>query len=174
MKLSDQMGKYWAADGGKAVTTEQMIAFNQINGTLLAFTARGYFTQVMQQEHHHRYYRKWRDVFQVAELYQAVTDSVHELLGYLQVQQTRKLQQLAEQQQATTAAAGTRLNIVTWLLGLPALAFTFLSTIGPQPWETSTAVGILALSLGGIIMIILTQFGLGWQRRTKGDKEQNS
>lgn len=66
--------------------------FEEIRNQLLVFTARGYFTQVMQREHHHRCYRQWHQVFQIEQLYQEVNDEVRDMYEYALMQQTRRLE----------------------------------------------------------------------------------
>ena len=53
--------------------------WEEIRNELLNFTARGYFTQAMQSDHHHRYYRKWQEVFQISQLYAEVRDEIRDL-----------------------------------------------------------------------------------------------
>lgn len=76
--------------------------------SLLEFTARGYFAQVMHQEQHHRYYCRWREVLQLEMLYQEVSNEVREMYDYLEMRLEEKRTQQSEQ-----------LNrVVLWLTGV--------------------------------------------------------
>jgi hypothetical protein len=67
----------------------------------------------MQREHHHRVYRRWQEVFQLERLYQEVSNEVREMHEFLQMRQSQKLEE--------------RLNFLTFVFGIPALLFGFLS-----------------------------------------------
>ena len=109
MSLSQQVSEHWLrGDEG-----ERAKAFERIRDTLLEFTARGYFSQAMQREHHHRVYQRWQEVFQLERLYQEVNDEVREMHEFLQMRQSKKLEE--------------RLNFLTFVFGIPALLFGFLS-----------------------------------------------
>jgi len=109
MSLSQQVSEHWLrGDEG-----ERAKAFERIRDTLLEFTARGYFSQAMQREHHHRVYQRWQEIFQLERLYQEVSDEVREMHEFLQMRQSKKLEE--------------RLNFLTFVIGIPALLFGFLS-----------------------------------------------
>ena len=107
MSLSQAVSEHWMR------SEERAQAFERIHDTLLNFTARGYFRQVMQREHHHRVYQKWQEVFQLERLYQEVNDEVREMHEHLLSEHTRRLEQ--------------RLNLLGALIGVPALVMGFLS-----------------------------------------------
>lgn len=109
IRLSQEVSEKWLA--GKA--RERARAFERIRNALLEFTARGYFTQVMQRENHHRAYQKWQEVFQLERLYQEVSGEVREMHDYMLAEQTRRLER--------------RLNLLGAFVGAPALVMTFLS-----------------------------------------------
>ena len=107
MGLSREVSEHWLRGGEK----ERTVIFERIRDRLLEFTARGYFTQVMQREHHHRVYRKWQEVFQLERLYQEVSEEVREMHEYLQTRQVHKLER--------------RINALSAFIGVPALMFGF-------------------------------------------------
>jgi hypothetical protein len=109
MSLSQQVSEHWFV--GDELTRAK--AFDRIRRRLMEFTARGYFTQVMQQEHHHRVYRKWQEIFQLEQLYREVSDEVREMHEYLLSEQTKRLER--------------RLNLLGAFIGVPALVIGFLS-----------------------------------------------
>ena len=125
-----------------------MKIFERIRDRLLEFTARGYFAQVMQREHHHRVYRRWQEVFQLERIYQEVNDEVREMHEYLQTRQMRELER--------------RLNTLSVLLGIPALVSAFLSiydfTVG-KGLPLAVLLGIVAFAflLGYLFWLWLSQ-----------------
>lgn len=87
MSLSEQVAESWVKN--EATRLQQ---FEEIRDRLLWFTARGYFAQVMQREHHHRCYCKWQEVFQLDRLYREVHDEVREMQEYSTLQYLRRLE----------------------------------------------------------------------------------
>lgn len=100
MMLSNEVAKHWLVGGNQRDEQERATAFAYIRDRLLSFTARGYFAQVMQQEHHHRCYRQWQETLQTERLYREVHDEVHEMQAYVQMRQTEQVQQQLRDQQA--------------------------------------------------------------------------
>jgi hypothetical protein len=92
MSLSEQVAESWVKD--EATRLQQ---FDAIRDRLLWFTARGYFAQVMQREHHHRCYCKWQEVFQLDRLYREVHDEVREMQEYSTLQYLRRLEAAEKQ-----------------------------------------------------------------------------
>jgi hypothetical protein len=141
MSLSQQVSEHWLRGGER----ERVQAFERIRDALLEFTARGYFSQAMQREHHHQVYRRWQETFQLERLYQEVSDEVREMHEFLQMRQSQKLEK--------------RLNFLTFVFGIPALLFSFLSINlyritakeeGLSIWFAS-ALGVIALVIGLIL-----------------------
>jgi len=106
----------------------------------------------MQQEHYHRAYRKWQEVFQIERLYQEVKDEVAEMHEYLLAEQTQRLER--------------RLNLLGALIGMPALVLSFLSInlYGITARDEGLPLGLaLLISIGvsillGAIMLRLLQW----------------
>jgi hypothetical protein len=92
MSLSQQVANFWLA-----AEEQRLQEFERIRDRLFLFTARGYFTQVMQRDNYHRCYRKWQEVLQLEQLYREVHDEVHEMQEYLNSQSLRRLE-VAEKQ----------------------------------------------------------------------------
>jgi len=109
MSLSQDVSEHWL----KGDFEERLRSFERIRNDILDFTARGYFVQVMQRDHHHRVYRKWQEIFQLERLYREVSDEVREMHEYLLSEQTRRLEQ--------------RVNILSTYIAIPALITSFLS-----------------------------------------------
>jgi len=148
MRLSQEVAEHWL----RGHEAERIQHFERIRDELLEFTARGYFTQVMQQEHYHRAYRKWQEVFQIERLYQEVKDEVAEMHEYLLAEQTQRLER--------------RLNLLGALIGMPALVLSFLSInlYGITARDEGLPLGLaLLISIGvsillGAIMLRLLQW----------------
>jgi hypothetical protein len=89
-------------------------AFDDILDAFLAFTARGYFAQVMQGERHHTYYRKWQETLQVAQLYAEVRDEVTQMRSHLELRATRQLNEAVHLLRAMSLILGTIGTIGAW------------------------------------------------------------
>ncbi|HXD29813.1 MAG TPA: hypothetical protein VN643_01770 [Pyrinomonadaceae bacterium] len=141
MDLSSQVSQHWLHRDDVV----RAAAFERIRDALLDFTARGYFAQVMQREHHHRYYKKLQNELDLARLYREVRDEVTEMHNYLQMKRTAQLQELAEAQKRDSeeqrrhmeAVAEDearrdrrlekRLSLIGLIVGAPVLIMSFLS-----------------------------------------------
>ncbi len=149
MRLSQEVSEHWL----KGSTFERSRVFERIRNDLLDFTARGYFTQVMQREHHYRVYRKLQEVLQIEQLYREVSDEVREMHEYLVAEQTKRLEE--------------RLNLFATFIGVPTLVFGFLSinlygiTAKEEglPLLTAILFGVISFCAGGIIWLILRKRG---------------
>jgi hypothetical protein len=165
MDLSDRVAHEWLR--GDELT--RATAFEQIRDALLKFTARGYFSQVMQTEHHHTVYRRWQETFQVELLYREVNDEVREMHADLMLRRTEKLQELAEaQRKRDEAEAKVReaqekrvekwFARITFLLGVPAVVLGLLQTEAAVGWTLSIAAVIGSVILGAIAMYLKDRF----------------
>jgi hypothetical protein len=180
MGLSEKVARHWLPGGTQGSDEEREVAFARIRDALLSFTARGHFTQVMQREHHHRCYRKWQDIFQVDRLYQEVSDEVRDMHEYLLMRRTERIERLTEEQRRQTEAAARaeaereqaaqlrakrlegRFNRLALLLGLPALALTYVDVAYQATW-TSAALAMLAGFVMGVIVLVALQYRRGHQ-----------
>ncbi len=171
MKMQDAVARDWLplkrdSAGPGAITHDvdevRRQSFARIRDLLLSFTARSYFTQVMQQEHHHRVYRKWQQTFQVDKLYQEASNAVHDMYTDLQMRHEERAQALAEEQKSRDRQQEERsknieraLSAIVWVLGVPGLALSYLQTTGSQGWEPGLWVFLGALLLGAIIFVVI-------------------
>jgi hypothetical protein len=156
MMLSDEVAKHWLAEDEEREESRAK-AFERIRDTLLSFTARGYFSQVMQRESYHQCYRKWQETFQVEHLYREVSDEVREMHDYILMRRTERLQQLAEQQRlagqaeaARTRHLERRLSLLGVCIGIPALVLSFLG-INIRSFTTTDNEGLSWLKVAIII-----------------------
>ncbi|HEX8146233.1 MAG TPA: hypothetical protein VF591_03440 [Pyrinomonadaceae bacterium] len=174
MKLSGEVTAQWTP---QSEVESRAAAFEYIQNSLLTFTARGYFAQVMQQEHYHRVYVKWREIFQVEHLYQEVSGQVREMHGYLLARRTAHLEELAE----TANKRANTLNLIIASLGLafaiPALVLSFLGvnieevTAGPGiRWRNALLLTVAALLPALLFLLTLVTFLL-FKRRQRQREE---
>jgi len=157
MMLSSKVALNWLADDEQNSNRQREQVFEEIRNQLLVFTARGYFTQVMQREHHHRCYRQWHQVFQIEELYQEVNDEVRDMYEYTLMQQTRRLE--------------TTIQVIGVAVGIGGIIASSIANYIQQPltlkptWKLDTihpAVLILLLSVvAGVAAGVLTWVGTG-------------
>jgi hypothetical protein len=135
MNLSQQVSEHWLEGDDHSRTR----AFERIRETMLEFMARGHFTQVMQQEHHHNCYRKWLQVFQVDYLFGEVRAEVSEMHSYLQSAQERESQERLQHLEH-------RISSLLVLIGIPTLVTTFLA-LTPEARGSKTSLAIVGGSL---------------------------
>lgn len=115
----------------------------------MEFTARGYFIQVVQGEHHHRFYSKWQEVLQVERLYQEVNDEVREMHNDLLLKRSEAEERAYRSLEKMVAFFGAA-------IGIPTLVFTFMGiNIYGQTLKTDgldlefvTGVALCALGFG--------------------------
>ena len=119
MRLSQEVAEEWGGGGERPTETARAAAFADIRDRLLAFTAQGYFAQTMQEEHHHRSYCQWQETFELPRLYDTVAAEVREMHVYLEQRQREHAEHMARVQETRSATIDRRLNLVTWLLGIP-------------------------------------------------------
>lgn len=172
MMLSSKVAMNWLTESNKHDNRQREQIFEEIRNQLLIFTARGYFTQVMQREHHHRCYRQWHQVFQIEQLYQEVNDEVRDMYEYTLMQQTRRLE--------------TTIQVIGVAVGTGGIIASSIANYIQQPlslnptWKIDTihpAVLILLLSVAaGVAAGVLTWLSTGgwhwiWNRIKQGDKK---
>jgi hypothetical protein len=152
MMLSDIVAKHWLVRPGTTSETEREKTFENILGNLFSFTTRGYFAQVMQQEHHHRCYRKWQETFQLERLYSEVSKEIQEIHNYLLICRTERIQQISEGQQRLERL----LSFFAWVLGIPSLIFVYLhAAVEPVGHTLTLLTGAGGVILGYIIFTLL-------------------
>lgn len=159
IQLSKAVAEKWQPDKGLVNIKEREMVFSQIRDTLLLFTARGYFAQVMQREHHHRCYKHWQSVFQIERLYREVRDEVSDMHDYLMAESSKHLEEIAESQRSqfelatrTEEYRERKLNRIAWILGVP---IGLLSYVGSAASLMSANVGIVASWLLPIATLLI-------------------
>lgn len=133
MRLSQLVSDHWLQNDHR----KRVAVFTSIRDQLLAFTARGYFTQVMQRENHHRCYCKWQEIFQVEALYREVSDEVREMHETLQMKRAESL------------------NWFAWLLGPPALLLTLVEAAGVASPLIAMVLLLTGFAIGGLVLMRL-------------------
>ncbi|MBV8301264.1 MAG: hypothetical protein JOY68_05025 [Candidatus Dormibacteraeota bacterium] len=175
MALSQQVSRRWVGRTESA-EKQQVSVFTGIRDALLSFTAQGFFAQTMQEEHHHRSYERWREIFALNELYREVSAEVREMHGQLELRERQRSVEAAHVQQRQSAALDRRLAFITWLLGLPVSLLLVVNAsgnialvrhilfgpVGVQPYDVFIGLGLEAI---GIAVGLLAYTVL--QRRTE-------
>lgn len=115
--LSDDVARHWNRDDRKNRRELRQGVFDRIRESLFHFTARGYFSSVVQEDNHHRFYRRWQKTLQVAELYDEVREEVREMHEYLTDRQRSRRDELV----------GLLSLLLSILIGAPALVIGFLN-----------------------------------------------
>jgi len=120
--LSEQVVQH----GLNGTEEEQLEAFKRIRDSLLLFTARGYFTQAMQSDHHHRYYRKWQEVLQIPQLYDEVRDEVRDMYERSTLCLRQRDDERERREEKRDKRLEERLSLLGLLFAVPALIVGFL------------------------------------------------
>jgi hypothetical protein len=128
--------------------------FKDIRDALLRFTARGYFAQVSQHEHHHRFYEACQRTMQVERLYREVSDEVRDLYGAMLLESNENLEKFVT---TWTLRLGL-LAVVAAILGINLNGYT-ARTDGIPWWHAA-----LYLALGAAVSVVI-QWNLNWRKR---------
>ena len=162
--FSSRVSEYWLMRENDDQRAEM---FERIRGDFFDFTARGYFIQVMQREHHHRCYLRWQQKFQVERFFGEVREKVREMNDYLQLERTSRIEELAAEQNTLAEKLArqheNRIGLTGILLalsfGIPSLVIGFLGINlnkinvkendgGMEFWEAfSIAFGVLLVGV---------------------------
>ena len=144
---------------------EQENAFERIRDSLLLFTARGYFAQAMQSDHHHRYYRKWQEVLQIPQLYDEVRNEVRDMYE----RATLRLRKQDDEREKREEEREKRFEKLLTILGavfiVPSLILSFLGvnlrgmTSGDEglAWHSVALLVVASMGVGGLLLSLLTR-----------------
>lgn len=148
MSLSAQVAESWVTDDDT-----RLQHFQEIRDRLLLFTARGYFAQVMQREHHHRCYRQWQEVFQLDILYREVNEEVREMHEYAQIRQNQRLEKTIQVVGVAVGAGGIAASSMSAYIQQP-VTLKPTGTIHPGFLAAVLSLAIAAIA-GGFTWWIL-------------------
>ncbi len=131
-----------------------------VRETMLHFSARGHFAQVMQRERHHRCYLRWQETLQVDRIYADVSHEIRDIGEYLRLQiaERQRLELEAQAQEARLREQAAkdraeklqhRVSILAFIVGMPSLVLTFFG-VNIQGWTLNgmSMVELLGMSLG--------------------------
>lgn len=119
VSLSERVAEAWLPSGVHSPAERQQV-FATIQSDMLGFTARGFFSQVMQRENHHRAFRRWQEVLELGRLYDEVRDEVAAMHSESQLQ-------AAQAEQRATRSVERFIRIFGLAIGVPSLMFSFLA-----------------------------------------------
>ncbi|MDY6856510.1 MAG: hypothetical protein SWO11_17765 [Thermodesulfobacteriota bacterium] len=153
MGLSHEVSKHWL-EGDES---ERLYFFRTIRDRHLVFTARGFFSQIMQQEHHHTVYRKCQEVFQLDQIYQEVSNEIQIMHDELQLR-------LSESREQAIRNLERFVTVVGMILGIPTIVLTFLGvniskiTVegGGLTFRLVVLMTIISFFIGIILFLIIT------------------
>jgi hypothetical protein len=164
MALSDEVAGRWPAVPLAGGEEERERAFREIHDKLLAFTARSYFAQVMQREHHHRVYRRWLETFQIERLYAEVNAEVREMFEYSLLLRTERIADLQQETAERERLRQDRLDLLerrlgqlAFIFGPPGLVVGFLGATGGVRWTTALALTVAGLIVGVIALLVVNR-----------------
>lgn len=149
--LSEQV----AEKGVNGTDEDQEKALECIRDALLDFTARGYFTQAMQSDHHHRYYRKWQEVFQISRLYEEVRNEVQDMYERATLRLRKQDDEREKREEEREKRMDNILTALGFLFVIPSLLLGFLGvnirhiTSGDEGLTLTTALLIFGLGFAG-------------------------
>lgn len=159
-RLSQEVSEHWL----RGNEDERMRYFKRIRSSLMEFTARGYFIQVVQRENHHRFYRKWQEVLQVERLYQEVNDEVQEMYNNLLLQRSEAEERASRSLERLVAILGASIGIPTVFLtfmGINMRGYTLENDGLPIEYALIVASGSLVLGfiIGFLILYVTRRWG---------------
>jgi hypothetical protein len=155
-RLSHEVSEHWL----RVNEADRMPYFERIRSSLMEFTARGYFIQVVQRENHHRFYRKWQEVLQVERLYQEVNDEVREMYNDLLLQRSEEEERASRSLERMVAFFGAA-------IGIPTLVFTFMGinilgyTLKSDGLTSEFVAGVALCAVGlGIVVGLMLPYAI--------------
>ena len=153
LRLSSEVSEHWL----RGSEEERLRSFQRIREQYLAFKARGYYSQVMQRNHHHAVYCRWQDALQVPLLFDEVRDEVREMHAYLADEAQRRIRVQLEEVQLQNVELEQRIELIGFLLGGFVLGVGLVQVLGAHlsgwPWW---AVVLLLITLGLASAALLT------------------
>jgi len=159
MSLSTQVADSWMTNDERM----RLQKFAEIRDRLLLFTARGYFTQVMQREHHHRCYRKLQEVFQLDILYREVNDEVRELHEYAQIRQNQRLELTIQVVGVAVGAGGIAASSMSGYIQEPV---TLKPTGHIHPGVLAVTLSLAIAAIAGLLTWLFMTCFSGFKRKS--------
>lgn len=188
-RLSGEVAENWPVRDDAGSLEERMRLFRRIESRLLSFTARGYFAQIVQREHHHQFYQRWQETFQLDRLYDEVRTEVDEMHDYLltlyneEAERQQREQQLHAEAQARAARQREhaaeerahrlerRISTLAIFIGIPTLIIGFLgidligfTQSGILLWQALFFVVAGTLTSGGLALFLVAR---DWRARAE-------
>lgn len=162
MMLLDKIAKNWIVDENNSSNLVREKILEDIHNQSLLFTARGYFTQAMQREHHHRCYRKWQDTFQVKQLYQEVNNEIQEMHEYVQIRQNQQLERTIQVIGVAVGAGGIAASSLSAYIQQP---ITLKPTGNIHPGVLAGALSIAIAVIAGTFSWWFLDWLKGYHRK---------
>jgi hypothetical protein len=145
-----------ADEASKARVGSLVRAFEELRDELLEFSARGYFIQFMYSQNHHRDYRKWQEIFEVADFHREVQSQLHEIYAALSLRfediASRRRQRVEKLERRKTATQ-TSFTYILAIFGVVSLVLAFLGV--PIKGETQNGIDFWKLFSYGVIAAVV-------------------
>jgi hypothetical protein len=187
IRISEEVADQWQVESPTADAISAP-SFERIRRRMLSFTARGYFLQVMQREHHHRCYRKWQEILGVERLYREVNDEAQEMHNYLllklaeeEAKRAEEERREAEIERGRAEQARRRVEKILACLGAfvvgPTLVLAYFSinvrglTAADEGLDKKWAYGVIVLAI--VSGLIVYQF-VKWLISRMGESKENA
>ena len=152
ISLSMKVAQRWLLED----FAERIRIFDNIRESLLSFLSRGFFSQVSQRDHHHRYYSKLQEIMLVNELLEEVSGEVREMHEILQSAKEKR-----EENKRRIVEIGIALFAL--LIGLPSVAFGYLEASGYAN-RSAANLAVLYTALASITLSVLVLMAMAFYR----------
>lgn len=160
--LLEKVAQNWFVDENQNSNKLREKVLQDIRNQSLLFTARGYFTQAMQKNHHHRCYRKLQDIFQIKQLYQEVNNQIREMHEYVQIRQNQRLEQTVQVVGVAVGAGGIAASSMSAYIQQPV---TLEPTDNIHPGVLAAAVSIAIAMIAGAVSWWFLDWLKGYNRK---------
>jgi hypothetical protein len=142
------------------LSAEHVRTFKSIRNAFLRFAARGYFTQVTQHEHHHRFYAACQKAMELDQLYREVSDEVRDFYNAVLLDASEKQQESSRELEQFVSTWTMRIGVIALLLSFLGVNLSGYTTQQDGiPWWHALSIVVLGFS----VCVVLQR----WFRRRK-------
>ena len=154
-KLADEVVHVWLTE--REEDEDEYHLFNELQNIFKAFASLGNYNQVMQRDNLHQVYQKWQEVFQIDLLYQSVNKEIEHISNFLQSKQDQILKQIEEAQHNQTRRLERQINIIMYLIGIPAIIFPFIEMVDNKGFLYTLLLLIGGIIIGGLLLFLMSR-----------------
>jgi len=154
-KLADEVVRVWLTE--QIDNEDEFPLFDHLQSTLKAFASLGNYNQVMQRDNLHQVYQKWQEIFQIDQLYQSVNEEIDHISDFLQSKQDQILKDIEQAQNDQTQRLERQINIIMYLIGIPAILFPFIEMVETKGLLFTSLVLIGGVIVGGLLLLFVSR-----------------